>query len=39
LDALRFTDELMAITVNEMDKARKFRTIEGKYKIENDTIN
>jgi hypothetical protein len=38
LDTLRFSDNIMAITINEMDHSKKFAYIEGKYEITNNNI-
>jgi hypothetical protein len=38
LDALRFTDNIMAITMNEMNFLKRFYKLEGEYRIVNNNI-
>jgi hypothetical protein len=38
LDTIRFSDDIMAITVNEMNSSKRFYKIEGKYEIINNNI-
>jgi hypothetical protein len=38
LDTLRFSNNIMAITINEMDHSKRFSRVEGKYKIVNNNI-
>lgn len=38
LDTLRFSNNIMAITINEMDHSKRFSRVEGKYKILNNNI-
>jgi hypothetical protein len=38
LDTLRFSDEIMAISINEMDHSKRFSGLEGKYRIIDNTI-